>query len=36
MDEQRIDDQPTPYERPEVEDLGSLEDVTLGAPPMSM
>ncbi|MEZ5098890.1 MAG: lasso RiPP family leader peptide-containing protein [Thermoleophilia bacterium] len=35
MDEQRIDGEPTPYERPEVEDLGSLEDVTQGAPQVS-
>lgn len=35
MDEQRIDVEPERYEAPEVEDLGSLEDVTLGAPPMS-
>lgn len=35
MDEQRIDGEPEGYEEPQVEDLGSLEDVTLGAPQMS-
>ena len=35
MDEQLIDVEVEPYEQPQVDDLGSLEDVTQGAQPTS-